>query len=212
MPSAQRAQQCSTVGRANALRGQPEIRASELLNARLEPPRNVRDKLETRSPSTLITRTSRRASHAFDSTRKYYSWMRVHQQLPLLAARPGRCRPAAHAVRPQCTGVVPRQQNSAPAPQQRTPEWVDRWSENIALAGNYAPVEREVTLRGLPVEGKLPASVDGVWMRNGPNPRYEPQPGSLYHWFGERQYQRTQNRTGSLCLNGSCNSSSCANF
>lgn len=67
---------------------------------------------------------------------------------------------------------------------QTTPDWVSGWQKNVALAGNFAPVATELTWRGLPVEGRLPSAIDGVWMRNGPNPRFEPEPGSLYHWFG----------------------------
>lgn len=106
------------------------------------------------------------------------------------AARPGaRCR-RPPALRVAARQTVPDTENpstsgsSASAAAQRTPDWVARWQDNIALAGNFAPVQNEVTLRGLQVQGHLPSSVDGVWMRNGPNPRFEPEEGSLFHWFG----------------------------
>jgi carotenoid cleavage dioxygenase-like enzyme len=44
--------------------------------------------------------------------------------------------------------------------------------------GNYAPVVDELTEFALPVEGALPADLDGWYLRNGPNPR---QAGA--HWF-----------------------------
>lgn len=54
-------------------------------------------------------------------------------------------------------------------------------SDNPYLRGNYAPIEREVTLRDLPVRGALPPELSGVLMRTGPNPV-----GPLsdkHHWF-----------------------------
>lgn len=44
--------------------------------------------------------------------------------------------------------------------------------------GNYAPVTDELTEFDLPVEGAIPAELDGWYLRNGPNPR---QAGA--HWF-----------------------------
>ncbi|MDT0495715.1 carotenoid oxygenase family protein, partial [Streptomyces griseus] len=44
--------------------------------------------------------------------------------------------------------------------------------------GNYAPVADELTAHDLPVEGAIPAELDGWYLRNGPNPR---QAGA--HWF-----------------------------
>jgi carotenoid cleavage dioxygenase len=49
------------------------------------------------------------------------------------------------------------------------------------LQGNYAPVRDEVTLDGLKVVGSLPRGLEGMFVRNGPNPAHEPL-GS-YHWF-----------------------------
>jgi carotenoid cleavage dioxygenase len=50
------------------------------------------------------------------------------------------------------------------------------------LSGNFAPVAEEVTAFDLPVEGELPAELNGRYLRNGPNPFDDPDPGS-YHWF-----------------------------
>jgi carotenoid cleavage dioxygenase-like enzyme len=44
--------------------------------------------------------------------------------------------------------------------------------------GNYAPVADELSEEDLPVEGAIPAELDGWYLRNGPNPR---QPTG--HWF-----------------------------
>ncbi len=45
---------------------------------------------------------------------------------------------------------------------------------------NEQPIDFEVDLDALPVVGQLPAGLQGVLVRNGPNP-VNPQPGS--HWF-----------------------------
>ena len=42
-------------------------------------------------------------------------------------------------------------------------------------------MSRELTLRGLTIRGALPAELDGVYLRNGPNPRFRPL--SRQHWF-----------------------------
>ncbi len=49
------------------------------------------------------------------------------------------------------------------------------------LAGNFAPVPEERDFEHLEVIGELPAELDGVFLRNGPNPQFSP-PGH-YHWF-----------------------------
>lgn len=50
------------------------------------------------------------------------------------------------------------------------------------LSGIYAPVPDEVTAFDLPVDGELPAELDGRYVRNGPNPIGEVDPAT-YHWF-----------------------------
>jgi carotenoid cleavage dioxygenase-like enzyme len=50
------------------------------------------------------------------------------------------------------------------------------------LSGNYAPITEEVTAFGLPVQGELPAELNGRYLRNGPNPAREIDPGT-HHWF-----------------------------
>jgi len=54
-------------------------------------------------------------------------------------------------------------------------------AENIPfhLRGNYAPVTAEVTTFDLPVAGAIPHELDGLYVRNGANPRC----GSSPHWF-----------------------------
>lgn len=47
------------------------------------------------------------------------------------------------------------------------------------MQGNFAPVDGETTAHDLPVSGHLPASLNGLFVRNGPNPRN----GDPGHWF-----------------------------
>jgi carotenoid cleavage dioxygenase len=59
---------------------------------------------------------------------------------------------------------------------------VGQATENPYIAGAYAPTTDELTLGGLEVvEGRIPDDLNGVYVRNGPNPQYEPQ--GRYHWF-----------------------------
>jgi carotenoid cleavage dioxygenase len=55
-------------------------------------------------------------------------------------------------------------------------------TENQYLAGNFGPVREEITADALEVTGAIPASLDGRFLRNGPNPVVPPDP-STYHWF-----------------------------
>ncbi|XP_052161496.1 9-cis-epoxycarotenoid dioxygenase NCED4, chloroplastic [Oryza glaberrima] len=51
----------------------------------------------------------------------------------------------------------------------------------VQIAGNYAPVGERPPVRGLPVSGRLPACLDGVYVRNGANPLHAPRAG--HHLF-----------------------------
>lgn len=68
-----------------------------------------------------------------------------------------------------------------PADPADRPTWVDR-VDNPYLHGPYAPVISEITAMDLEVtHGEIPADLYGAYMRNGPNPVFEPK--GLYHWF-----------------------------
>ncbi len=54
-------------------------------------------------------------------------------------------------------------------------------SENPFLNGLFAPVGREITAERLEVEGEIPRDLFGVYLRNGPNPIFNPR--GRYHWF-----------------------------
>ncbi len=55
------------------------------------------------------------------------------------------------------------------------------WPTNPFLQGNFGPVHEEVTAEDLPVVGKIPSELDGMFVRNGPNPQFPPL--GHYHWF-----------------------------
>ncbi len=50
------------------------------------------------------------------------------------------------------------------------------------LSGIHTPMTQELTLEQLPVQGSIPAELDGCYLRNGPNPVTPPHPVA-YHWF-----------------------------
>lgn len=53
---------------------------------------------------------------------------------------------------------------------------------NPYLEGAFAPVSEEITSFDLPVLGELPDELNGRYLRNGPNPFAEVDPGR-HHWF-----------------------------
>ncbi|HEY9643648.1 MAG TPA: carotenoid oxygenase family protein [Coleofasciculaceae cyanobacterium] len=66
---------------------------------------------------------------------------------------------------------------------------------NPYLAENFAPVQTELTVDSLPVLGELPAELNGMFIRNGPNPQFPPL--GRYHWFdGDGMLHGVQIRAG----------------
>lgn len=49
------------------------------------------------------------------------------------------------------------------------------------LEGNFAPVREEITTDNLTIIGELPLELNGMFVRNGPNPQFDPI--DKYHWF-----------------------------
>ncbi|GAB5450794.1 MAG: carotenoid oxygenase family protein [Halioglobus sp.] len=60
------------------------------------------------------------------------------------------------------------------------PQWIYTL-DNPYLHGVYAPTVNELHAQGLEVEGELPADLEGAYLRNGPNPVY--QPANRHHPF-----------------------------
>ncbi|KAM0007831.1 putative 9-cis-epoxycarotenoid dioxygenase [Helianthus debilis subsp. tardiflorus] len=52
---------------------------------------------------------------------------------------------------------------------------------NVQLAGNFSPVPEQPVTHSLPVTGKIPDHIQGVYLRNGANPFFEPTSG--HHLF-----------------------------
>jgi carotenoid cleavage dioxygenase len=62
------------------------------------------------------------------------------------------------------------------------------WSaatENEHLRGVFAPVFDELDVAELPVRGRLPAELRGTYVRNGPNPQFEPLGPYTYPFDGD---------------------------
>jgi carotenoid cleavage dioxygenase len=53
---------------------------------------------------------------------------------------------------------------------------------NPYLQGNFGPVRQERDDSDLEVTGSIPPELNGLLIRNGPNPVLDPDP-SMYHWF-----------------------------
>ena len=54
-------------------------------------------------------------------------------------------------------------------------------SHGPMLTGAFAPIFEEYVLDEFDVEGEIPSDLNGVYLRNGPNPRFEPN--GNYHVF-----------------------------
>ena len=55
-------------------------------------------------------------------------------------------------------------------------------SDNHYLRGNYAPVLDEITETSIRVTGSIPNDLNGLFLRNGPNPLDWVNP-KKHHWF-----------------------------
>ncbi len=65
------------------------------------------------------------------------------------------------------------------------------------LTGEFAPVFDEQVLTDLPVEGEIPRDLNGVYLRNGPNQRFEPR--STFHIFdGDGMLHGAEFRNGTV--------------
>ena len=52
---------------------------------------------------------------------------------------------------------------------------------NPYLEGAHAPVSKEITELDLKVIGEVPKDLNGIYLRNGPNPKHNPK--GVHHWF-----------------------------
>ncbi|CAI9757149.1 unnamed protein product [Fraxinus pennsylvanica] len=66
----------------------------------------------------------------------------------------------------------------------------------VQIAGNFSPVQEQPVRQRLPVTGKIPESIQGVYVRNGANPLFEPIAG--HHFFdGDGMIHAVQFKNGS---------------
>jgi len=65
------------------------------------------------------------------------------------------------------------------------------------LTGEYAPIFDEQELRNLLVEGEIPADLNGVYLRNGPNQRFEPK-GNFHIFDGDGMLHAAEFRGGKV--------------
>ncbi|KAI4323133.1 hypothetical protein L6164_022763 [Bauhinia variegata] len=66
----------------------------------------------------------------------------------------------------------------------------------VQIAGNFSPVPEQPVHHALPVAGKIPKCIEGVYVRNGANPLYEPVAG--HHLFdGDGMIHAVQFKDGS---------------
>jgi carotenoid cleavage dioxygenase-like enzyme len=60
---------------------------------------------------------------------------------------------------------------------------------NPDLQGNNAPVHEEIDVANLPVDGELPPDLEGIYIRNGANPAFDPisykYPSDKYPFDGD---------------------------
>ncbi|KAA8524088.1 hypothetical protein F0562_010481 [Nyssa sinensis] len=67
---------------------------------------------------------------------------------------------------------------------------------SVQIAGNFAPVPEQPVRHSLPITGKLPKCIQGVYIRNGANPLFEPVAG--HHFFdGDGMVHAVQFKDGS---------------
>ncbi|MHC9294212.1 carotenoid oxygenase family protein [Mycobacterium sp. LTG2003] len=71
-----------------------------------------------------------------------------------------------------------------------------RESENVYLAGNYAPVHQETTALDLAVTGTIPDYLDGRYLRNGPNSVGNPDPARYHLFLGDGMVHGLRLRDG----------------
>jgi carotenoid cleavage dioxygenase-like enzyme len=66
----------------------------------------------------------------------------------------------------------------------------------IPFRGGFAPVSEEITAFDLPVTGRIPAELNGRYLRNGPNPLSLDDPGAAHLFLGDGMVHGVRLRDG----------------
>jgi carotenoid cleavage dioxygenase-like enzyme len=72
-------------------------------------------------------------------------------------------------------------------------------ADNADLCGPLAPVYREIDGLDLPVVGKIPQDLRGVYLRNGPNPKFPPLGSYTYPYDGDGMIHGVWLADGKAC-------------
>lgn len=67
------------------------------------------------------------------------------------------------------------------------------------IEGVFSPLSSESTFADLPVTGDIPRDLNGVYLRNGPNPRFEPK-GEYHPFDGDGMLHSAHFENGSLVI------------
>ena len=65
------------------------------------------------------------------------------------------------------------------------------------LTGALAPIFEELDVTDLPVEGEIPIDLNGVYLRKGPNQRFEPK-GAFHMFDGDGMLHAAEFRDGKM--------------
>lgn len=71
-------------------------------------------------------------------------------------------------------------------------------AHNPYLSGVFAPQRDEVDVANLPVSGELPPDLQGSYLRNGPNPRFDPIGTYVYPLDGDAMVHRVEIGDGTV--------------
>ncbi|XP_057457380.1 9-cis-epoxycarotenoid dioxygenase NCED1, chloroplastic [Lotus japonicus] len=112
-------------------------------------------------PAKTATTTTKTATPAKENTAKT-----LPQKWNLLQK-------AAATALDHVESALVRRERQTPLPKTADPR--------VQIAGNFAPVPEHPVTHSLPVTGKIPKCIDGVYLRNGANPLHDPVAG--HHFF-----------------------------
>ncbi|OVA07430.1 Carotenoid oxygenase [Macleaya cordata] len=181
-------------------------RRSTTLSSSLQSPSLLHFPTHHRSPpsTTTTTTTTSTSTSAAIST-----YTHTHTQITLPKEKPKTLHPDSSSPTPAKTTQHPKwnpfqkaasmaldafetallsKERQHPLPKTADP--------SVQISGNFAPVPEQPVRQNLPITGKIPSSINGVYVRNGANPLHEPLSG--HHLFdGDGMIHAVNIRAGS---------------